>query len=210
MLRWPPRKACLRDGPRQARGLPGRGRGEPSHPCPGSEVIFPPCRVGEGAPRGTDPVPSQHLGQPSAFQGAPGDLAVCESPKAPGRLKAPPATGPPPPFPERGHQAAAATGQLCPPPAPPAAAACFPAEGTCTNIDLKTLMRQDRASWELPPRPSCWDVLRERPRPLRLSTWPSVCHTEALAQAGGEGRHEPSALSRSVPDLVPLPRPHWA
>lgn len=34
--------------------------------------------------------------------------------------------------------------------------------------------------------------------------------TRALAQAGGEERHEPSALSPPVPSLVPLPRPHWA
>lgn len=137
--------------PRQARGLPGRGQGEPIHPCPGSEVIFPPCWVGEGAPRGTDPVPSQHLGQPSAFQGAPGDLAVCESPKAPRRLKAPPSHGVHP------RLSLSEATRLQPPLAssapPSAAAAFFPAEGTCTNIDLKTLMRQDRASWELPPTP---------------------------------------------------------
>lgn len=80
----------------------GRDWGEPFHPCLGSEVIFPTHWVGESGPQGIEPAPSQHLGQPFGIPGSPrGPGCVCESPKAPRRLKAPtqPAMGPTPAFP---------------------------------------------------------------------------------------------------------------
>lgn len=71
VLRRPSRKAWSQGRPVKPGAFPGGGRGEPIHPCPGSEVIFPPHWVGEGAPQGTDPAPSQHLGQPSGIPGSP-------------------------------------------------------------------------------------------------------------------------------------------
>lgn len=81
--------------------------------------------------------------------------------------------------------------------------AFFPAERTCTNIDLKTPIRQNRGSVEnSAPRPGTLAVLPERPLPsVRVSTRSSGCHTGAPAWAAEMGS------MRSALPTCPQPGP---
>lgn len=78
----------------------------------------------------------------------------------------------------------------------------FPAESTCTNIDLKMLIRQDRGRMKTNPpqpcaRPSPLGVLQGRPLPsVHLSTWLSHCHSRL------EGRDGICSALPSVPILL--------
>lgn len=65
----------------------------------------------------------------------------------------------------------------------------FPAESTCTNIDSKMLIRQDRGSMKTTtpptPRPSPLGALQGRPLPsVHLSTWLSHCHSRLEGEEG--------------------------
>lgn len=86
---------------------------------------------------------------------------------------------PPPPFPERGHRAAPPLASAVPPPGR-RLVAFFPAESTCTNIDLNALIGQHQGGRETSaPVHSTLGRLEGRPCVHLSATQGLVCHRGA-------------------------------